>query len=524
MIRFQQPKSSHRLPRFLSVLLPLIGFLLILAGMNVYQYFRVKTDLASSIIQQISDREFRELQSFSDSISSKLNIVRDWGKNGVLNSNDIVSQNKKLFPLIEHQAQLSGLLLADESGNEYYLYSDGEEWVTRVTTPGKDGSHQSFQRWQSPDTPKKTWEKDSSYDARKRPWYHSPQENNLVHWTPVYTFFESKKEGVTASVAWKQKDDPAKFMVFGLDINLQAFQTLLTSVDGKRPGILFLVNPHGNYFITEDRPDAQSAENNPDYKAIVAQVAQQWSSGDQSPEELMRLQINNAQWLASFKPLRQKNRVFWLGLAAPEKELLTELKETLFSVDLTDLLVAVAGGLLLFALIWRTGGLRKQEAPPPAPVVRLHNYINQGEGSTVEFKSTVRTNLKTGKQGKEIELAWLKAVIAFLNSEGGALLIGVADSGEIVGIGVDNFENSDRCQLHLKNLINHHIGAEFSGFIQVTIVASEDQEIVLVECEPAGDPVFLKIGKNEEFYIRSGPSSIKLLPSQMISYVLQNRK
>lgn len=314
------------------------------------------------------------------------------------------------------------------------------------------------------------------------------------------------------------------FMVFGLDINLQAFQALLTSIDGKRPGILFLINPHGNYFITEDRPNAQSAENNPDYKAVVAQIVQQWSSGEQPPEELVHLQINNAPWLASFMPLRQEDTIFWLGLTAPEKELLTELKETLFSVNLTDLLIAVTGGLMLFALIWRTGGLRRQEEPPPAPIVRLHNYINQGEGPAVEFKSTIRTNLKTGKQGKEIELAWLKAIIAFLNSEGGALLIGVADSGEIAGIGVDNFENSDRCQLHLKNLINQHIGAEFSGFIQITMVASEDEEIVLVECEPAGDPVFLKIGKNEEFYIRSGPSSIKLSPSQMISYVLQNRK
>ncbi len=45
----------------------------------------------------------------------------------------------------------------------------------------------------------------------------------------------------------------------------------------------------------------------------------------------------------------------------------------------------------------------------------------------------------------------------------------------------------------------------------------------MIKIQRAGQPVFLKIGKNEEFYIRSGPSSIKLSPSQMISYVLQNK-
>ena len=144
-------------------------------------------------------------------------------------------------------------------------------------------------------------------------------------------------------------------------------------------------------------------------------------------------------------------------------------------------------------LFWKVGGLRDgAEEPVPDPIVRLHRYINEGEGSRVEFKSTVRTNLKTGKKGKEIELAWLKAVVAFLNSDGGALLIGVNDEGKIVGIEQDNFENDDKCLLHLKNLINQHIGAEFSGFIQISLVDAEDKTVVMIECTPAHDPVFLK--------------------------------
>ena len=46
----------------------------------------------------------------------------------------------------------------------------------------------------------------------------------------------------------------------------------------------------------------------------------------------------------------------------------------------------------------------------------------------------------------------------------------------------------------------------------------------MIECTKATDPVFLKIGKNEEFYIRSGPSSVKLSPSQIVNFVQQNKK
>ncbi len=72
-------------------------------------------------------------------------------------------------------------------------------------------------------------------------------------------------------------------------------------------------------------------------------------------------------------------------------------------------------------------------------------------------------------------------------------------------------------------LINQHIGAEFSGFININLIETEDKKVVMIDVKRAGQPVFLRIGKNEEFYIRSGPSSVKLSPSQMLSYVMQNK-
>ena len=42
-------------------------------------------------------------------------------------------------------------------------------------------------------------------------------------------------------------------------------------------------------------------------------------------------------------------------------------------------------------------------------------------------------------------------------------------------------------------------------------------------CEKVIDPVFLTVGKNEDFYIRSGPSSIRLSMSKMVKYLEQRK-
>jgi len=147
--------------------------------------------------------------------------------------------------------------------------------------------------------------------------------------------------------------------------------------------------------------------------------------------------------------------------------------------------------------------------------------IDAGESATLEFKSTLRTNLKTGKVGKEIEIAWMKTVVALMNSDGGILLIGVDDDGKIIGTEADHFENDDKCRLHFKNLINHHIGPELSRFIHLKIKELQEKTILVVECERVRKPVFLTMGKNEDFYVRSGPSSLKLNMSQMVKYLEQ---
>jgi hypothetical protein len=158
------------------------------------------------------------------------------------------------------------------------------------------------------------------------------------------------------------------------------------------------------------------------------------------------------------------------------------------------------------------------------PGEKIREIIATGEGEHVEFKSTMRKNLKTEKFGKEIEIAWLKTLTAFMNSKGGVLFIGVDDAGNVLGLEADQFDNADHCRLHFKNVFNQHIGMEFSPFVKMDVYNSGEKEIVAIQCFVSEKPVFLKINNSEEaFFIRSGPSSVKLAPSKILDYIRQRK-
>ncbi|BCL60347.1 hypothetical protein DGMP_10400 [Desulfomarina profundi] len=489
------------------------SFIFFLAGINIYQYLKIKTEIAPTLISEISNVELGEIRVFFASITEQLNIVREWGANGALHYENIHDLNKLFFPLLENKTIINSLVLANSMGDEYFLYKDGQRTITRYSHDLKSTPRTlHFAEWQTVDKELKTWKKTDDYDPRQMSWFFTPDKKNRIHITPVRTFIYSKEKGVTTSVSWKHNGSQV-YSVFGLNIPLANIEKFLSIRNKKYSGIVFLINSSENTYISSNS-DEISQKNE-----LLDILIHKWNDSGQPRNQVVQFLKGKQPWLASLQPLNTDHPNFWLGVAAPEKQFMSQINAKLFQIDFFDLLIALAGTGLVYLLFMKTHQRKKKNK---TPIVRLNEAINRGEGPEIEFKSTVRFNLKTDKNGKEIELAWLKTVVAFLNTRGGTLLIGVNDNGELTGLEKDNFENRDKCLLHVKNLINHHIGAEFSRFIETTLVEIEDKEALLIECSPASTPIFLHIGKNEEFYVRSGPSSAKLTPSQTVRYVTQD--
>ena len=122
-----------------------------------------------------------------------------------------------------------------------------------------------------------------------------------------------------------------------------------------------------------------------------------------------------------------------------------------------------------------------------------------------------------------MEKAVLKTIVAFLNTDGGNLLIGVDDDGDIIGADIQSFENKDKMGLHLTNLIASKIGNSFLPFITFNLIDFDDKVVIRVKCDPCPMPVFYKDGKIEIFYVRSGPRTEELTGMTLISYI-KNRE
>ncbi len=159
----------------------------------------------------------------------------------------------------------------------------------------------------------------------------------------------------------------------------------------------------------------------------------------------------------------------------------------------------------------------------------LFDMISAGENNLVEFKTTLRYDMRTGAVNKKLEQTILKTIAAFSNAQGGTLIMGVNDDMEIIGLEHDyqtlHNGTKDEFELHFRNIISVAYGRDFTtNNLQVTFSEVNDTEICVVEIKPGYKPLYSTITdangiKTDKFYLRSGNSSPELPTREIASYV-----
>ena len=155
----------------------------------------------------------------------------------------------------------------------------------------------------------------------------------------------------------------------------------------------------------------------------------------------------------------------------------------------------------------------------------LKNLIKKGESKTLEFKETFRYNTETNQKDKKLKFEISKNVCGMLNLEGGIILIGVADDNSIKGIerdlhlyGRGNESNKiDKLLIDLNDHITNTIDIKSKKFLKIEIIKIDGKKIIKIEINPSTDPFFHS--KDEIFYVRDGPSTIKLSKRKMGEYI-----
>lgn len=186
-------------------------------------------------------------------------------------------------------------------------------------------------------------------------------------------------------------------------------------------------------------------------------------------------------------------------------------------------------------------------------IAHIRNKIFNEESEKVEFKSSLikpvldnprnkkLTELqKKNDQKSRIEIENLigkparnrithtamKTLVAFANSKGGTLFVGINDDGEFIGLKNDYDEigqvSRDLLGKRLDEFIKNYIGNSFFGLVSIVFESIDKKDIIVIEVKPSEDEVFLIKDENgtdcSDFYIRRHSSSVKLVGKELIEY------
>ena len=153
------------------------------------------------------------------------------------------------------------------------------------------------------------------------------------------------------------------------------------------------------------------------------------------------------------------------------------------------------------------------------PDYTIRNLINMDESISLERKSTLRWGVKEKQIMDYIATRVLKTIVAFLNTEGGTLIIGQDDDKNILGIEIDKFSNQDDCSKFLKDKIKSNIGMKYlETYIKYSFHNIEKKTLLIINCTklPIKQTAFLN---ETDFYKRTGPSNEKLSTKQTLEYI-----
>ncbi len=484
---------------FLIIVLPALT---ILTTITIIDYKQSKDKIISKILRDESTNANSKIATFFDPIIRDTLFVQNLGHLGKLNP--------------ENHAEMDTFF---KSFSNFYLQNVAQILIF-------DGTDTYACQLEKSNQNNSITHTDLLYDFNSSPIHKTDKGTNVEWYTGKYD--HSNGESFLIATTFYQHPESKRTYSVALCIRTTMFLKDLGEhiVDNQK---LFTLQRHNSKlslimfdFANNDTPVIRKI-NEKDLPEMQAAI-NAWQT--ENNKELISFDLEKNIWWASILKLENNDNDSYSVLLVSESSVLNKIRTGVLSLPIyLSIIVAVALTATFF--LWRRYNNEIDLASQPPLLCdidekTLRELIIAGENDRLEFKSTLRWNLKANKPGKEIEFSCLKTIIAFLNSAGGTLIVGVEDNSDIIGISADNFPNDDKFLLHFNNLIKQHIGLVFSKVISFKTRQLDGKSILVVDCLNSDMPAFLKKGADEEFYIRVGPGSRKLAFSEILDYLNKN--
>jgi len=472
--------------------------------------------------ENLLHKKFDELETgmffYAEQIKTNSTMISKWGKSGVIDfQDDLKSLDSKLIPIVEEYPFLTSFNIAGSDTTFYMLRRDEAGWTSFVSRIDSLSNREVILSDTLNFTPDADYlsmiNSGILYNVLKEKLESKQRYIDLE--TPEY----NRKNETATTISYIYNE--VEYLVsFNMDRSYIENDVENREISANSEIYIFSEEDVNRELMRNDTIDntAVSFQNTISQRDEIFHISlQNWNSYEENKS--FDLRFNSELWWGMTKKAGMGNR--WIMIVLPEKELFTQVireRNNLFYIAAFGLFIGIILVSFLMRMYNRSEPL-EFSSQKEKYAAKVRQLITAGEGAKVEFKSTLRWHLKADKPAKEIELAVLKTIVAYLNSEGGNLLVGVKDNGEICGLACDHFVNDDKFMLHFNNMVKQHIGLEFSKYINYRIVEIEDKKVMLVECETSQDPAFLKYIEDEDFYIRVGPASRKLSTRKTIKYL-----
>lgn len=232
--------------------------------------------------------------------------------------------------------------------------------------------------------------------------------------------------------------------------------------------------------------------------------------------------------LAEFVHLRRTGPTTGASLM----EVFIESLRTAFSRGMVPMSVAwgFAGALVggLLAILHLRAARSSRVSPAvSSKVPDLLALVAQGESELLEFNSSVRWDWRQQKINKQLESVVVTAIAGLMNHEGGNLLIGVGDEGDIRGIEPDfrtsSHANWDGFERALINVVKSRLGAQYCMLTHCCLHQIGANSVCQVAVERAPTPVYFRDGNIERYFVRAGNTTRELDAHEAVEHVSGRR-
>jgi hypothetical protein len=153
----------------------------------------------------------------------------------------------------------------------------------------------------------------------------------------------------------------------------------------------------------------------------------------------------------------------------------------------------------------------------------LDALIRRGEDDSLEFKSSFRYDYRLQKVNKALEAVIMKTLAGFMNTQGGSLLIGVADDGSIVGLENDiqtlGRKDGDGYTQALMSTVADKLGTPACRLLRILFHQQDGKHVCRVVILPSPVPVYAKEDKQSKFYIRTGSGTREMDLQEAVTFI-----